>query len=291
MITALKTLAIVNPISGTGKQKNIECLLKKYLDHERFHLQVEKTGYAGHGTELAKLAVTNDFDVVIAIGGDGTINEIANALTFSDVAMGIIPCGSGNGLARHLGIPMNTKRAIQCINKATINKIDTIRANDYRFINVAGIGFDALIAHEFAKMKSRGLASYAKAILKCFRIFSNQSFVLKNKEIETIENGMMLCFANSSQFGNNAYIAPSAKVDDGKINISLLKKPKWFQIPVLGWKVFTKGINTSSLFSEIITNEITIVQQSDQGHIDGEPIYFGKEIHLKIDPLSLKLLA
>ncbi|WP_372752813.1 diacylglycerol kinase family protein [Labilibaculum sp.] len=291
MITVLKTLAIVNPISGTGKQKNIEVLLNKYLDHKQFHLQIEKTDYAGHGTELAKLAIKNRFNLVIAIGGDGTINEIANALTFSNVAMGIIPCGSGNGLARHLGIPMSIKKAIEWLNKATINKIDTITANNYRFINVAGIGFDALVAHEFTRMKSRGLTNYAKAILKCFRIFSNQTFVLKNQEQETVENGMMLCFANSSQFGNNAYIAPNAVLDDGKMNISLLKKPKWFQIPALSWKVFTKGLNSSFLFREIITDEITIIQQSELGHVDGEPICFGKNIYLKVDPLSLKILA
>ena len=291
MRTALKTLAIVNPISGKGKQKNIEILLGQYLDHKRFHLKIEKTDYAGHGTELAKLAIKNGFDVVIAIGGDGTINEIANALTFSKLALGIIPCGSGNGFARHLGIPMNTKEAIKWINKASIQQIDTVNANDYRFINVAGIGFDALVAHEFAKMKSRGLSTYIKAILKSFRNFSNQTYVLKNKELETVEKAMMLCIANSSQFGNNTYIAPSAKIDDGKINISLLRKPKWFQIPLLTWKVFTKRLNSSSLFTEIITDEIKIIQQSDLGHIDGEPIYFGKEIHVKVDALSLKVLC
>lgn len=283
----LKTLAIINPISGNGKQQDIAKQLNKYLDSSRFDLTITESQYAGHGIKLGEEAIKNNFDVVIAIGGDGTINEIANSLSFSNIAMGIIPCGSGNGLARHLGIPMNAVKAIQWLNHANIQKIDTIKANDMRFVNVAGIGFDALVAHEFEKMESRGLSSYAKIVLKCFGKFSNQSFKIQDKDNLYLESGMMLCFANSSQFGNNAYIAPNAMLDDGKMNISLLKKPLWYQVPALAWKIFTKRINSSKLHKEFITDEINVVQESKLGHTDGEAVFFGEKIHLKVDPKSL----
>jgi YegS/Rv2252/BmrU family lipid kinase len=286
----LNTLAIINPISGNGKQKHIEFLLKNHLDHSRFLLKISKTKYAGHAIEIAKNAIENNFDLVIAIGGDGTINEIANALRFSNVAMAIIPCGSGNGLARHLNIPMNVKKAIQHLNKANINLMDTASINKHHFVNVAGIGFDALIAHEFANMKKRGFSSYVKAVLTCFRTFKNETFSIEGKEIKTIENAMMLCFANSSQFGNNAYIAPKASIHDGKLNITLVKKPKWYEIPGFTLKVFTKKINKSPLYKEIIAEELTIQQNSTIAHIDGEPISPGKMLHLKVHPNTLKIL-
>jgi YegS/Rv2252/BmrU family lipid kinase len=289
MQNQLNTLAIINPISGNGKHENIEYLLYKYLNHSRFSLKTTKTLYAGHAAELAKDTIKNDIDLIIAIGGDGTINEIATALAFSNVAMGIIPCGSGNGLSRHLKIPMNAKKAIRHLNTAKIRSMDTASINEYHFVNVAGIGFDALIAHEFAKMNSRGLKSYLKAVLSCFRTFNDQSFTIEGKSFTSIENGIMLSLANSSQFGNNAYIAPKASINDGKLNISLLKKPKWYQVPGLSWKVFTKKVDTSNLFKEIIADELTIYQESLIAHIDGEPISPGKKIHLKVHPNTLQI--
>ncbi|WP_321294865.1 diacylglycerol kinase family protein [Marinifilum fragile] len=291
MQNKLNTLAIINPISGNGKQKHIESLLKKHTDKSRFQLTIKMTQYAGHASELANKAIEEGFDLVIAIGGDGTINEIASALTFSDVAMGIVPCGSGNGLARHLGIPMNAKKAIQHLNQAKINSMDTACINEHRFVNVAGIGFDALIAHQFAKMNSRGFTSYIKAVLSSFRTFECQKFKLTDNNNFFTEEGMMLSFCNSSQFGNNAYIAPSAKIDDGKLNLCLLKKPKWYQIPSLTLKTFTRKIENSSLFKEFKIDEAEVVQTSQLGHVDGEPIVIGEKIKLKVDSKSLKILS
>ncbi|MCY1634673.1 diacylglycerol/lipid kinase family protein [Marinifilum sp. D737] len=291
MLNQLNTLAIINPISGNGKQKHIENLLKQHIDESKFQLTIKMTQYAGHASELTKEAIEKRFDLVIAIGGDGTINEIASALTFSNVAMGIIPCGSGNGLARHLGIPMNAKKAIQYLNKAKINSMDTACINEHRFVNVAGIGFDALIAHQFANMNSRGFISYIKAVLTSFRTFKCQKFKLTSNKHLCIEEGMMLSFCNSSQFGNNAFIAPSAKIDDGKLNLCLLQKPKWYQIPSLTFKTFTRKIESSSLFKEFMLDEVEIVHASQLGHVDGEPIVIGEKIKLKVDANSLKILS
>jgi YegS/Rv2252/BmrU family lipid kinase len=291
MSEMLKTLAIINPISGTGKQNKIKELLLRHLDSERFQLEITETKFVGHAEQLAREATHNNYNAIIAIGGDGTINEISRALAFSDLILGIIPCGSGNGLARHLGIPMQTKKAILWINHAKILKMDTITANDHRFVNLAGIGFDALIAHRFAKMSSRGLSSYLKAVLTEFINFKSQTFHIISKQEDSVHTGMLLTFANSSQFGNDAYIAPNAKIDDGKMNLVLLKRPKWYQVPGLAIKVFTKRIHSSSLFSEIIGDEFIVKQEVNLGHVDGEPVVFGNEIHLKLAPKSLRVFS
>lgn len=291
MNTTIKLLALINPISGTGKQKGIESLLKQHINSSRFELHIKYTQYAGHGSELAKEAIRKNFNAVLAVGGDGTINEIARSLVFSDTALAIIPCGSGNGLARHLKIPMNQLKATRWLNQAKIMKMDTITVNEHLFVNVAGIGFDALVAHQFAKMNSRGLVSYTKAVIQSFRTFKSQTFRIKNDQLEILEEGMLISFANSSQYGNNAYIAPNARIDDGKLNLSILRKPKWFQVPGLAYKVFTKRINSSSLFTEIIVDEANIYQESNLGHVDGEAVTFGKELNLKLAPRSLRVFV
>lgn len=285
----LKILAIVNPISGTGKQKGIDKILSHHIDSSRFLLNIEYTQYGGHACELSKQAIENNYDGVLAIGGDGTINEIARALTGSDVAMGIIPCGSGNGLARHLGIPMKTVEAINWLNRAHIYSIDTVRANNQLFVNVAGVGFDAFISHQFAKMNSRGLISYIKAVIKSFFKYPQNRFVIEQNGKKRSEEAFLLSFANSSQFGNNAYIAPKASINDGLINLIILKKPRLYQIPSLILKTFGKKIDKSSLFSQITGKEFRITQDSCLAHVDGEPIELGKNIHIKVYPQSLKI--
>lgn len=287
----IKLLAIINPISGTGKQKGMEQLLKQYLDSTKFRLFIKYTQYAGHGSLLAKDAIRDEFDAVLAIGGDGTINEIARSLAGSEVAMGIIPAGSGNGLARHLGIPMSTVKAIQWLNKAQIRKMDTVKANGELFVNVAGVGFDAFISHEFAKMDTRGLISYTKAVIKSFFSYPLQNFTVETQNEKYHLEGFLLSFANSSQFGNNAYIAPKASILDGQINLVLLKKPKLHQVVGLAFKTFTKKLENSSLFTQIKGEEFRIQQSSTLGHVDGEPIEFGQEISLKIWPQSLKVFT
>ncbi|TKG94285.1 diacylglycerol kinase family lipid kinase [Puteibacter caeruleilacunae] len=285
----IKVLAIINPISGTGKKQKIESLLEKQLDTSRFELSICYSKYAGHCTELAKDAVKTGFHAVIAVGGDGTINEIAKALINTNVTLGIIPSGSGNGLARHLGIPMQPEKAIEWMNEAIIGEMDTISANDYQFVNVAGIGFDALVSHEFDKMNSRGVLSYIKATIKCFVSLRQQRFKIKSDNLQFSSVGMLVSFANSSQFGNDAYIAPNAKINDGKMNIALLRKPHWYQVPSLLMQIFTHKVTDSPLYTEIVSDELTIEQESVLGHIDGEPILIGKEIHLKTMPHSLKI--
>lgn len=290
MRAKINLLAIINPVSGTGKQKKISLLLNNNIDHSRFILTIKETEYAGHAKQIASEAI-GVYDAVLAVGGDGTINEVANTLVNSDVIMGIIPCGSGNGLARHIGIPMNAKKAIEWLNTSMARKIDSINMNDYIYLCVAGVGFDAHVSHLFANMTSRGLISYAKATLNSFFAYQEEEFTIEfdNKIIK--QKAMMLSIANSSQFGNNAFIAPEASLSDGLVNLVLIRKPKLYQIPALAFRMFTKGINSSSLCKQYVGNRFTITHNKDKAHTDGEAIIIDKKIEISINKLSLNIFT
>ena len=291
MIKRLKTLVIVNPISGTGKQKDIKFLLSRFLDQKRFEYVLVKTKFEGHASILAQEAIDAQYDAIIAVGGDGTVNEIAKILCNSTLALAILPCGSGNGLARHMGIPMSLKKAILWLNNANISAIDTIKVGNFTSINVSGFGFDALISHEFAKMSKRGLSSYIKAILKSFFAYEEETFFIETENERVNLKGMMLSIANSSQFGNNAYIAPHAELNDGLVNICILRKPKWFQIPQLIYYVFTKKIDRSSLYSELKCKEAKLNLNSLLAHIDGEPEHVNSTLIIRVKSKHLQLFT
>ena len=170
---ALETLFIVNPISGTGKQKKLDAILEKTLDFNLFKPTIVHTHSAGHATTLSQEAV-GKYRYVIAVGGDGTVNEVAKGLVGSDAVMGIIPVGSGNGLARHLNIPMKMSEAVKVLNKQLIVKMDTVRINDDLSVNVSGVGFDAHVAHKFADNGKRGPIPYVKIAATEFQQYNTQ---------------------------------------------------------------------------------------------------------------------
>lgn len=286
-----KTLIIVNPISGTGKQRGIDELLNSYLDRQKYDYDIRKTEYAGHACELANEAIEKCYDVVIAVGGDGTVNEIAKALCGSRVALAIIPSGSGNGLARHIGIPMNHRKAIDWLNRAKVSQMDSVRINDYVSLNVSGVGFDAIVSHLFADMPKRGFVSYVKAILKCFFSYKEDDYCIETDRESICMKGLMLSIANSSQFGNNVYIAPDAKLNDGLVNLCLLRKPRWYQIPMLVLRVFVKRIDHSSLFTEIVCQEAHLKLSCLLGHIDGEPVAVKSDTHIRVVANDLNVLC
>lgn len=282
-----KILAIINPVSGNKNQEGIDKLLLQQIDDSRFTVEIKRTEFRGHASVIAKEAIEKGVDIVLAIGGDGTVNEVAKALVGADVILGIIPCGSGNGLARHLKVPMNVTKAIKWIQTARVESMDVIKANEELFVNVAGIGFDAVISHEFEKMETRGFSSYVKASLKMFFQYPDQEYSIRSSKGEFHQQGFILSFANSSQYGNNAFIAPKASVSDGKINMVIIRKPKFYQIPALVVRMFTKTLNKSPLVSEFLDEEFEVSQPGTLGHVDGEPIEIGQQI--KISVLKTKL--
>jgi len=290
-MTTRKTLAIINPVSGTGKQKNAETLLRTHLDKGLFDLAIIYTEYAGHGTEIAKDAIKSDIDTIIAIGGDGTINEIGKVLINSEISLGIIPCGSGNGLARHLGIPMNIVKAIKHLNNTISRAIDVVSINEEYSLNVSGIGFDAHVSHQFAKMKTRGLKSYLKAVMQSFFSFQNIDCEIKVGKLNIIINAFMVSIANSTQFGNDAYIAPKASLTDGKFNIVIIKKPKFYQLFGLMFFAAIRKIHKSKLVTTFEASDIIIKHSQKEAHLDGEPTMISSPTEIKIIPSALKVLV
>ena len=286
-----KALVLINPISGVGKQKLVERLVKENLDTKILSTEVEYTQYAGHAHTLAKNAIGR-FDVVVAVGGDGTVNETGSALIGSDTALAIIPTGSGNGLARHLKIPMRPEKAIRVLNDLNVKKIDTIKINNRYSLNVAGIGFDAHVSHLFAKMKHRGLISYVKLVVKEFGRYeaSEYSLVVDGKKMKL--KAFVISFANSSQYGNNFYIAPDARVDDGLIDVCIVNKFPKIAAPALLMSMMSKE-NIGGYLEKIIKAKDIIVEQPEslKGHVDGEPVFFKDKIRVSVNPLSLNVVV
>jgi diacylglycerol kinase (ATP) len=282
---------IINPISGVGRQKIIEKLIEKHLDRTLFDYEIAYTKASKHAIELAKQAIANNCNVVVAVGGDGSVNEIAKGLVGSDTAMAIIPTGSGNGLARHLKIPLDLKKAMEVINRSKETAIDTIQLNDETFVNVAGIGFDAHIGWEFAKFGKRGLSSYMKVIMRELPKYKAQDFelIIDGKPIH--QKAFLISFANGSQWGNNAYIAPLADVADGLMDIAVLKNVSFFSGAIIGYKLFRKTLHQSNYLEIIKTKEVIVKQKNTIAHIDGEPIEAGNTISIKVNPLSLKVIV
>ena len=282
---------IVNPISGIGRQKVIEKLIDEKLDRSLFEYEIAYTKAAKHAIELSKEAASRNIDIVVAVGGDGSVNEVSKGLINTSSAMAIIPTGSGNGLARHLNIPLNLKKAMEVINTGKQTSMDTIQMNEETFANVAGVGFDAHIGWEFAKFGKRGFLSYIKVITRELSQYKAQDFELIIDGKNTIKNAYLISFANGSQWGNNAYIAPTADISDGLIDIAILKDFKFMNALSIGYRMFTKSLDKSSFLEIIKAKEVIVKQKGTIAHIDGEPIEIGNELRIKINPLSLKVIC
>lgn len=288
----IKIAFIVNPISGTGKKKDISSLIMKGLDALKYEPKIVFTKYQGHGTELAKEFVAKGFDAVVAVGGDGTVNEVARALVHTNTSLGIIPMGSGNGLARHLGIPMNEVKAIQQLNHSESILMDYGLVNDRPFFCTCGTGFDAYVSTEFAKGKKRGIMSYIEKIITGYFSYKSQNYHLLGDGIDLDAKAFVLTFANASQWGNNAYIAPQASVQDGKIDISIMSNFPIIAIPTLALQLFAKTIDKDLFMTTLRADEITLTrEESGPFHYDGEPYEEGTVIHVKTVPEGLKILV
>lgn len=283
---------IINPKSGTGKNKNISSLVAAAFDENEWECDIVYTEYQGHVTELTKDAVYKNYFAVVVSGGDGTVHEAVKALLFSDTALAIIPAGSGNGFANHFHIPHDLTKALKLITENKIIRIDTLSVNDISCAATTGIGFDAHIAHGFSHLKTRGFYSYIKLTVKEFFKYSPKNFQLASEEFTFSQNAFLISIANTSQYGNNAYIAPHANAQDGKFDVCILKNVSIFNFPMLAIRLFRKNIFRSSAYLTFQTDFLTIsVLPAIPFHIDGEPMQPSSNLKIKIVPSSLRLLV
>lgn len=286
----LKILFILNPVSGNKRSRNTEQKISGFFKPNNDY-SVVKTEYKCHAAQIVK-NLSDEFDTVVAIGGDGTVNEVASGLINRKINFGIIPTGSGNGFARFLKIPSDPEKAVVVIKNNKTRVIDTIKVNEYVSVNMTGIGFDAHIAHLFAKSKSRGFLSYILLVLKNYSKYKPEEYTIKydNQELKT--KAFLISFANSTQFGNNAHIAPLAIIDDGYIDICILQKIPLYAAPVIALRLFNKTIHKSKYYQTIRAKEIEILNPDRiLAHIDGEPVEFSANMNLKIVPASLNVIV
>jgi YegS/Rv2252/BmrU family lipid kinase len=288
-----KIIFIINPISGHHNKNNFPNLVEKHIDKNQYEYSIVFTEYAGHATELTIKAIEDDFDYIAAVGGDGTINEVAKCLIGKRQILVIVPLGSGNGLARHLELPFKPERLIkEVINKGKVYKIDTAVMNDIPFISIAGIGFDALIADYFAKDENRGFMTYAKLVTEKYPNYRQKEYTLVLDDEKTIEcKPFFVTFANSSQFGYNAEISPKASVQDGLIDVCIFKKPNILEVPIVATYFLAKQIDKSNFIDIYKAKKIKVTRKvAEVANIDGEAVEMSKDITVEIIPLSLNIL-
>lgn len=288
-----KIIFIVNPISGNHNKNNFPKLVDNYIDKNKYEYDIVYTERVNHATELTMKAIEDGYEYIAAVGGDGTINEVAKCLIGKKQILVIVPLGSGNGLARHLELPFRAERLItEVVNNGDVFKIDTATMNGVPFISIAGIGFDALIADYFSKDGNRGFRTYAKLVTEEYHHFKPKEYTLVLDDDKTIVcKPFFVTFANSSQFGYNAEISPKASVQDGLLDVCIFKKPNIIEVPIVATYFITKQIDKSNFIDIYKAKKISVIREiEDVVNIDGEAVPMCKDICVEINPLSLNIL-
>ena len=283
---------IVNPFSGIYRKQRLPQRLRRMIDTTKFDYTIQLTEGPAHATEIAREAVAKGIDIVVAVGGDGSVNEVAAGLVDTDVALGILPLGSGNGYAMHLGLGRGLPKAIKALHHGKVIKVDTAKMNERCFVNLSGIGFDGAIAHALKSNKLRGFWAYFSNAVK-------QSLSYKAQLYEIQINGKRLereCFiievANAPMFGYGFELASSAILDDGYLDVSIInKRPKWRYIVALP-RVLFRSFQKAPFVENYRCRELKVhLPQSTPMHIDGEGFFQQGDLHFSIHPSSLNVIV
>ena len=283
---------IINPISGTQKKGEIPNQIEEGIDHDRFEVTLRFTEYAGHAAEIARECVAQGIDIVVAVGGDGTVNEVARSLVHSPTALGIIPCGSGNGLARHLCIPMNTRKAISIVNQCQIESFDYGVVNGLPFFCTCGMGFDAFISFKFAEAGKRGPITYVENVLKEGLKYKPETYQVEDETGAHRYKAFLIACANASQYGNNAYIAPHASMKDGVMDVIIMEPFNALEAPQIAADLFMRTLTNNSKIKTFQTRSIRI-HRSEPGaiHYDGDPIVTDKDVDVHMEPQGIRIVT
>lgn len=293
----MKNIAfIINPISGSketqSNKRRLPKLIMQLLDDRQWLPNIAFTEYAGHATELARQYARMGFDAVVAVGGDGTVNEVARGIRDTKTALGIIPMGSGNGFARHLSIPVRANRAIEMLNHSEPISVDYGLANNRLFISTCGTGFDAVVADNFAGSSKRGFMTYLQNVLKKAFSYQPQTYHIVGDGLDVTHKAFLITFANANQWGYEALIAPKASVQDGKMDIMLMSSHAILGSASLALRLFTGHIDDSHFMDTLRAREITLEREEKAPfHIDGDPVDMEKDIHIRMVEDGLRVLV
>lgn len=288
-----KIAFVINPNSGVSDKKQVIAFLHdKFINSQELFVEFYYTKGKGDATIAAQKFSENNFDVVVAVGGDGTVNETSRGLLNSKTSLAIIPSGSGNGLARHLKIPLSYKKASELILTGKDISIDVGKINDEYFFCTAGIGFDAVIGEKFNSAGTRGILTYIEQCTKEYIKYRPEKYKIIVADNILEYEAFLITFANSSQWGNNAFISPDASISDGFLDMVVWKKTPLITIPILAADLFLKTIKYSEHIDIFRCNEVKIIRESDGVmQFDGESVNAGKEINVSILHNSLKVIV
>ena len=306
MLENKKIVFIVNPISGVGKKDMLPEVVDKYISRETNEIEIILTEYAGHAFNIAKQKADEGVDIVVAVGGDGTVNEVARGLVESQTALGIIPCGSGNGLARHLMLPINMEGAMKIIAEGVVHALDYGIINDHPFFCTCGMGFDAFISKKFADAGKRGPMTYIENVLieglkykpETYSITLDgnetepyKAFLVSVANASQYGNDFLVSVANASQYGNDAYIAPKASMSDGLLDVVIMEPFDIIDAPQVGLDLINKTLDKSSKIRSFKAKDIHITR-SKPGviHFDGDPIMEGTDLHVQLKSKGIRII-
>lgn len=288
-------LFIINPKAGGRSKHDLNHFIAQKAKQFNLAFEIIFTTHAGHAFELSNTIDVNKYSTVVAVGGDGTINEVGRGLINKTVSLAIVPMGSGNGLARYSKIPLGTIKAIETAFVGKSVSMDVIQIGAHFSFNVSGVGFDAAVAHDFQHLHKRGFWGYFKLVLK-------QAFNFKPVEIsvdlmttEGIKNikdkVFLMAVANSNQFGNNAIIAPAADTSDGKFNLVIVKPFAFYKMPYYAAMLFANKFDKIKAVLNYEAAHCTINTSTTTWHVDGEPVNLASPIEIKILPLAIQIIV
>lgn len=287
-----KVVFIINLKSGTSDKADMPQIIAETLDRNKFDYEIAVTEYAGHATEIASKAKDEGIDIAVAVGGDGTVNEVARGIVHSGTALGIIPCGSGNGLARHLLLPINARKAIEIINACEIRDLDYGVINDYPFFCTCGMGFDAFVSMKFAEAGKRGPITYIENVLREGLKYKPETYTIEDENGTARHKAFLISCANASQYGNNAYIAPQASMSDGLMDVIIMEPFTLLEAPQISIDMFNKTLDKSSKIKTFRCQRLHIHRDAPGViHYDGDPVMTGEDIDVELKPKGIKIIV
>ena len=289
---------IVNPISGTKNKAGIVTEIHRQMTPDRFDTEIRYTQRKGHAAQIAAEAIEQGVDVVVAVGGDGTVNETARALIHTNVALGIVPCGSGNGLARHLGLPLNAGKALAVICECNIHSLDYGLINGQPFFCTAGVGFDAFLSDRFNRSGHRGLLSYVENAITAGVTYKPETYDLEieggpdTEESRQVHRAFLITCANASQYGNDFFIAPHASMSDGLMDVTVMEPFTLLEAPAIAYQLAHRTITRNSHIHAFKCKALTIHRrQPGVIHYDGDPKDEVADVRVELVPDDIRMVV
>jgi len=285
----VKTLFLVNARSGANRRRDLTALIRETWEHEH---EIFPCRSKEELDDVVHSAATRGVRIIYAVGGDGTVHEVAKRLVNTDLVLGILPTGSGNGLARHLCVPIDPRASLRACGVLRIETIDTATVNGTPFVNAMGVGFDAWVAEAFASAGTRGMQTYVRAGLRGLATYEAEEYEVTIDGEMLRRSAIVITVANASQYGNHARIAPMASVQDGLLDVTLIERVSLLRMPMLLARLFAGSLHRARGVTMFRGRTITITRSSaGPAHLDGEPVTMPESLTIAIVPRSLKVIV